>query len=1713
MFAAYHDETWSPKPLELTFRDYVLATSSEDDSADLAYWLSRDLSPAPLLPLAVNPSAVDRPTFTRRTARLAPSAWQALCAEAARANSTPSAALLAALGEVLARHAEQPRFTVTVTRFDRLPVHPDVDQVIGDFTAVSLAELDCSASQPFAERARSVLAELAAGADHRTVSGIRVIRELSRRGGPASFPVVFSSALPLNGEAGPEDGEALFGEQVAGVTQTPQVWLDAQVSVENGALVIAFDAVEELFPAGLLDAAFADFHALVEALTTPAAWARTARVSIPGALVPEPPAEPPADPGRIADGFFAQAAAHPERVAIRSADGAVRYGELTGHAQAIAAWLREHGAGRDRLVAVVMHKGPEQVAAVLGVLAAGAAYLPIDAGLPAARIHELLTLGEVDLVLTQPTTASLFEWPNDVRVSAVPDPARPAAPAVALPPAQVGDLAYVIFTSGSTGVPKGVMIDHRGAAQHDRRHQPALRRRPGRPGARGLVAELRPVGLRRLRHARRRRRDRAAGADRRRRDPAHWAELLRRAQRHGLELGAGAHADCSSSTSRDRRAAAIDALRLVMLSGDWIPVDLPDRIRALVPDVAGRQPRRRHRGLDLVDRSTRSARSTRPGRASRTAARMRQPALPRPGRALEPCPAWVPASCTSAASAWRSATGATRSRPPTRFVDPPAHRRAALPHRRPRPAAARRRRSSSSAARTIQVKIQGYRIELGEIEAALRAAGAADAVVVATGTAGDVRLAAFVLRPAAEPAALRTAVAKRLPAYQVPGSVTVLDAWPLTGNGKLDRKALVARAAVDPVATPARSTVDRLDAVLRMVQEVLPGVDAHQDLFAAGATSVDVVRVLNVLDRTFGVRPAIDAVYARPTVAALAELCASAPTPVEVPAVTPAPRYAGEMLTDPVEREAFKARSLGRRPLAGAGVALPGTYAAPTRRSHRRFAAEPATIDQLGNLLAGLRTGSYASAGGSYSVQTYIQVAAGRVAGLDGGSYYHDTKTHRLVPITAVPLDPAHYDPLVNRPVAEQAAFAVHFVVELAAITPLYGLSSVHFATIEAGQMALLLEQAATRNDLGMCQVGAFDDTALAGELHLGGSHQRVHSMLGGPAERDDGELSYAQERFWLTEQFVPGNPAYAIAARLDCSGVPDAAALSAALSDVVARHEPLRTAVVVTDDLARAHVEPAHPLTVPTFDVAKDTVDNLIAEAVRVPFDLARPPLLRAVLYRHSATATVLVLTHHFAADGWSVGVLLAELADRYAAHLAGTAAPVAALPVRYRDLARAERHAVADGSLDAELEHWRATLASAPSTVELPTDRPRPAKASGRGGAVEFTVPEPLADASRALSRRHGTTLYATTLAAFAALLHRYSGETDLVIGTATSRRDQTEAEALVGPLGNNLPLRVPVAPDAPFAALVSTAHQVVRTALAHQAIPFERLVSELAGPRDLSRAPLFTTMVVLHRATPRTMALGDLRTDISSPELGGAKLDLELSVFDSGSGPLGAALEYSADLFDRSTAERIASHLVTLLAAAANHPDTPVGRTRAAAARRAARRRGSAQRHGNPLRTGLPAPAVRGDGRHQPDAVAVVAPDGSTMTYRELDTAANQLAHRLRRHGVGPDVPVGVCLHACADLVTALLATWKAGGAYVPLDPDLPPERLAYMLADAAPAVVVTHTARHVRVPHGDRAGRRAAGARRPSRIQARTAARALDDPRTCSTRPARPARPRA
>ena len=553
--------------------------------------------------------------------------------------------------------------------------------------------------------------------------------------------------------------------------------------------------------------------------------------------------------------------------------------------------------------------------------------------------------------------------------------------------------------------------------------------------------------------------------------------------------------------------------------------------------------------------------------------------------------------------------------------------------------------------------------------------------------------------------------------------------------------------------------------------------------------------------------------------------------------------------------------------------------------------------------------------------------------------------------------------------------------------------------------------------------------------------------------------LSFAQQRLWFLNQLEPDSPVYNQFKALKLRGRLNREALQKALDTIVERHEVLRTTFLTVDDKpAQVIHEPgtveltAIDLTGIPIEQREEALQRFMGDFTHRPFDLEKDWPLRAVLIRLTGTEHILlVVMHHIASDGWSNNILFRELSALYEAFCQGKSSPLEDLPIQYADYAVLQKEWLQGEVLQQQLSYWEKQLKDL-SPLELPTDHPRPALLGHLGRTKTFQFPGALAQDLKNLSRQEGVTLFMTLLAAFQTLLHRYTGQDDIVVGSPIAGRTRVEVEGLIGFFVNTLVLRNDLSGNPTFRELLARVRKNALDAYTHQEVPFEKLVEELQPERDLSRNPFFQVMFQLRNYPAQSVSLGDV--NIEEYEFGSdiAKFDLSVGLRDDVTGLTGS-VEYRTDLFDQTTIERMIGHFQTLLEGIVANPEQRYQRT---AAYSPTPRRHQLLVEWNDTETDYPKDKCihelfEAQVERTPDAIAVVFED-QRLTYRELNQRANQLAHYLRKLGVGPEVLVGICVERSMEMIVGILGILKAGGAYVPLDPSYPDERLVFMLEDS-------------------------------------------------------------
>lgn len=895
LLRCYRDPQLRLPRTTLSFRDYVLALKAQEGGEAHAraqrHWQQRlqTLAPAPALPLARELGELRQPHFTRLRLALAAPQWQAIRQQSRAIGVTTTVALLTAFSHVLRRWSREPRFTLNLTLFNRQPWHPEMNDIVGDFTATLLLGVEALADgqdPSFAARARRIQERFLDDLEHRVYSGVRVLQDWAGRSpgqGQKLMPVVFTSALQVGDVSEQLDtGREQLGRLAYSITQTPQVLLDHQVYEEGGGLCIHWDHVADAFPPGLIEAMFAAYADSLRQLADDAsAWQRELPVALPAdqqqrrrqynATRDEALAAESDEPLYAA--FLRQAARQPEAIAVIDGETRIAYGELARRAQAVAQVLREGGAAPNRLVAISCAKGWRQVVAALGIQMSGAAYVPIDPELPQARREELLEQTGAAWVVTDARADAALQWPTALQRLVLADAVPGPEVAIRPWPCRADDLAYVIFTSGSTGRPKGVMMEH-GAVRttlldlqarlqldaHDRVFAlSSLSFDLSVFDIFGTLAAGAAIVMPQAGHER---------------DPAHWWQCLRE---HGVSVWNSVPALMQMLLAHRHVPGALDGVRAVLLSGDWIALDLPGAVARAAPGAA----------LLSLGGATEAAiwsiqypvSEVRPGwRSVPYGMPLANQTIQVLDDALQPCPEHAVGRLYIGGDGLARGYWGDADKTAERFVLHPATGER-LYFTGDLGSFCPEGHVEFLGREDFQVKVGGHRIELGEIESVLaRHADVRQAVVqVVADASGQRRLVAYVVpadQGTATQADLQAFLAEQLPRYMLPAAWVRLDGGlPLSANGKVDRQAL---PAPDFQAQRAAAHVAPADAMERLVaaaveQRLACGpVSAQDNFFDIGASSLDIVAIHQALEAQLARSLSIVALFEHASVRALA---------------------------------------------------------------------------------------------------------------------------------------------------------------------------------------------------------------------------------------------------------------------------------------------------------------------------------------------------------------------------------------------------------------------------------------------------------------------------------------------------------------------------------------------------------------------------------------------------------------------------------------------------------------------------------------------------------------------------------------------------------------------------------------------------------------------------------------------------------------------------
>ncbi|TFI53300.1 amino acid adenylation domain-containing protein [Mastigocladus laminosus UU774] len=872
----YQNPELSFPPLELSFRDYVITKNSLQNSElvkrSQTYWFNRldTLPPAPELPLACFPSELKEYTFKRRAGKLEPHIWQKLKQRGQKAGLTPSIILLTAFAEILTLWSKHPHFTLNLTVLERLPLHPQINQIIGDFTNTNLLAIDNSSPNTFTDLALKIQQQLLQDLDHIYISGVEVLRKLLSQKQTeltAAMPIVFSSVLGL-GSFTQRDLEYNFlGEVVYGISQTPQVSLEHQVTEQHGTLIFNWDAVEALFPIGMLDEMFTVYCNLLERLaqedelwTVPIELLPPTQINHPHTPIPQT--------ALLHTLFFEQVSQRPQQQAVISSDRILTYQELSDRVTELAQKL---GDRSQVAIAIIMEKGWKQVVAALGILAAGAIYVPIDPELPKERIWYYLQQAEVKLVVTETRLIHSLEYPENIPILCIdslqPLPSYPPLKQIPKPT----DLAYIIYTSGSTGTPKGVMITHQSAVNTilDINERFGINSSDRILAISALSFDLCVYDIFGIL---------AAGGTivipdaMNSKDPSHWSDLI---TKHQITIwnSVPAFMQMLIEYNSNQPQIRFNTLRLVLLSGDWIPLNLPTQIQALSPEV------------EIISLGGATEASIWSIYYPITQIHPNWKSIPygKPlknqyiyvlNKSMKICPVWVTGELYIGGIGLAKGYWKDEEKTNSSFITHPdtkekLYKTGDLGRYLPDG------NIEFLGREDFQVKINGYRIELGEIEATLKQHPTIKEVVVTT-VRETQQLVAYII-PQSEPnittKEIRSFLQTKLPTYMIPSTFVFLVSFPLTANGKVDRQALPIPEPTQPELTqsftPPRNQVEELLIAIWTELFQLQQISIHDNFFALGGHSFLALQLISKINQKFSTNIALSTLFYYPTVAEL----------------------------------------------------------------------------------------------------------------------------------------------------------------------------------------------------------------------------------------------------------------------------------------------------------------------------------------------------------------------------------------------------------------------------------------------------------------------------------------------------------------------------------------------------------------------------------------------------------------------------------------------------------------------------------------------------------------------------------------------------------------------------------------------------------------------------------------------------------------------------
>jgi len=1153
-FALYNNPNIILPEINSSFYEYVKEYTESKKSTqyakDLEYWKQKIpyFSPASHLPTAQDVKLQKSHKFIRYETQLDSKRWKHLQQILSKYQLDSTSFIVAVYTEIINMWSDSKAMTLNLSTVDRIAKGKKYKNTMGQFASTLLLDLSIEKENSFKDQVQKIQEKLYTDLKHRSVSGVDVLRELNKVSdtGNVSMPIVFTRHNSF-GEVGKGSNHlAWLGKSNYAITQTPQVSMDYQLYEYGNEFTIVWDVADELFPEGMIQDMFDAHIKLLNLLVTDQnIWNKTsgelAQLLLPNKdkiLYQSINKTDEVHSGKLLyDDFMRHTQAHPKQLAVICDDRTLSYHELEQESAIVSNWLLEKGVKKNELVAIVMAKNWEQVVAVLGVLRAGASYLPLDPSLPKERLDHLLTEGNIHLSLSIPWWNESIEWPKQIETYIIGGSCTEGSDYFSNKVLNVdinpSDLAYVIYTSGSTGTPKGVMISHENAINtiDDIIKRFSINSDDKLLSLASLSFDLSVFDIFGML---------SSGGTivmstlHKIKDPSHWLEVVKD---HHITIWNSVPALmlllCEYTNHQN---LTLDPLRLILLSGDWIPLNLPRQIKecsdhAEIISLGGATEASIWSIMYKIEHIDPSWTSIPYGTP------LRNQHIYIYNTDLELCPIWVPGEIYIGGKGvglgyWKNEALSKES-----FITHPKtgeHLYKTGDIGRLHPGGF----IEFLGRKDTQLKIRGFRVEAGEIEITLEKHPGVSKAIVLPAESGKEKnhLMAYVLREQTQRLTseeLHQLCKDKLPDYMQPSRFIVLDAFPLTSNGKINRQALLLHIDTEERTQPGNKdngefNSDTLYRVKRCVSEILH-IDDFQDrdnFFNLGATSIDVIRLINRLDQEFGLRLAADHIYNASNFIDLSTIIdkktnntiLSVSSSAHLTVDSPSKIY--DVILDPLDREKFKKGKHNLRtnldetksitlPHAESNLMLEKLWA--SRKSHRHFSEEYVPLKSISKLFNCLKVKvyndkdryAYGSAGGLYPLQVYIYAKPNRMNDLEAGIYYYQPIEHCFIEVSSeARIKGEIYDTLINRPIFDEAAFVVFLIADLSAIEPMYGERSTHYATIEAGLMTQLLEENAPLSGLGLCQIGELNFDLIKEQFKLSDNHILVHSLLGGKVEK-----------------------------------------------------------------------------------------------------------------------------------------------------------------------------------------------------------------------------------------------------------------------------------------------------------------------------------------------------------------------------------------------------------------------------------------------------------------------------------------------------------------------------------------------------------------------------------------------------------------------------------